>query len=253
MGCHICILCREVAGAAAAGLLQRLCQQQHAGKAMLTQDQICMYCSFPNPVKPGKFSLQTRTQLLASVVVCKHGGGLTVCGGHGHLAAPGQTHTAGHRHGCIQKLYRGTAIISTEVLGQLRTWPGLWQSWSAPACPISHLLELLVMSFSRGMAAGSEQPSPAPQDHRRLGCPSNPCHHTRPTPLKTRLQEIVDEHSTIVVRPRSQHMPGEEGSAEEKEYTVKFEQIYLSKPTITEADGEVQGLFPKEARLRNLT
>ena len=76
--------------------------------------------------------------------------------------------------------------------------------------------------------------------------------HTQLTP-ESLPQEIVDEHSTIVVRPRSQHMPGDEGTAEEKEYTVKFEQIYLSKPTITEADGEVQGLFPKEARLRNLT
>jgi hypothetical protein len=34
---------------------------------------------------------------------------------------------------------------------------------------------------------------------------------------------------------------------------VKFEQIFMSKPLVTEADGEAVTLFPKEARLRNLT
>lgn len=38
-----------------------------------------------------------------------------------------------------------------------------------------------------------------------------------------------------------------------KVYEVKFGQIYLSKPTFVEADGETVVLFPKEARLRNLT
>ena len=40
---------------------------------------------------------------------------------------------------------------------------------------------------------------------------------------------------------------------EEKEYHIQFHQIYLSKPTITEADGETNILFPMVARLRNLT
>ena len=40
---------------------------------------------------------------------------------------------------------------------------------------------------------------------------------------------------------------------EEKEYKIEFLQIYLSKPTITESDGDTALLFPKEARLRNLT
>lgn len=40
---------------------------------------------------------------------------------------------------------------------------------------------------------------------------------------------------------------------EDKEFRIKFGQIYLSKPTMTEADGETCVLFPKEARLRNLT
>ena len=42
-------------------------------------------------------------------------------------------------------------------------------------------------------------------------------------------------------------------AVEEREYKIEFLQIYLSKPTITESDGETSILFPKEARLRNLT
>jgi DNA-directed RNA polymerase II subunit RPB2 len=34
---------------------------------------------------------------------------------------------------------------------------------------------------------------------------------------------------------------------------MQFEQIYLSRPTMTEADGSTQPMFPGEARLRNLT
>ena len=38
-------------------------------------------------------------------------------------------------------------------------------------------------------------------------------------------------------------------NVEEKEYKIEFMQIYLSKPTITESDGETSSaLFPKEAR-----
>ena len=36
-------------------------------------------------------------------------------------------------------------------------------------------------------------------------------------------------------------------------HAVSFNQIYLSKPMVTEADGMTSTLFPKEARLRNLT
>lgn len=34
---------------------------------------------------------------------------------------------------------------------------------------------------------------------------------------------------------------------------IEFGQIYLSKPTMTEADGSTQPMFPQEARIRNLT
>lgn len=50
-----------------------------------------------------------------------------------------------------------------------------------------------------------------------------------------------------------QYDPGAMTELEGKEYIVNFGQIYLSKPTMTEADGETGLLFPKEARLRNLT
>lgn len=36
-------------------------------------------------------------------------------------------------------------------------------------------------------------------------------------------------------------------------YKIRFGQIYLSKPMMTESDGETATLFPKAARLRNLT
>ena len=37
------------------------------------------------------------------------------------------------------------------------------------------------------------------------------------------------------------------------EYHVKFSQIYLSRPTTTESDGDTTPLYPMAARLRNLT
>ena len=36
-------------------------------------------------------------------------------------------------------------------------------------------------------------------------------------------------------------------------YTIKFNQVYVSKPVMFEVDGEPRELFPHEARLRNLT
>jgi len=68
------------------------------------------------------------------------------------------------------------------------------------------------------------------------------------------MQEIVDEMSTFELEPEHQHMPGEDAEvSERKTYKVQFGQIYLSKPMVTEADGMTSTLFPKEARLRNLT
>lgn len=69
------------------------------------------------------------------------------------------------------------------------------------------------------------------------------------------IQEVVDESPEISVRPNEQHYGGDDTGEDlqDKEYKIKFGQIFLSKPLVTEADGETATLFPKEARLRNLT
>ncbi|KDD76893.1 domain 6 of RNA polymerase Rpb2 [Helicosporidium sp. ATCC 50920] len=72
--------------------------------------------------------------------------------------------------------------------------------------------------------------------------------------INTSLQEIVDENNSIVITPRNQHNPGMQMDDDvEQTYEIRFGQIYLSRPTFVEADGETVVLFPKEARLRNLT
>lgn len=69
------------------------------------------------------------------------------------------------------------------------------------------------------------------------------------------MQDVVNETPEIIVKPENQHLGGQgfEEEFEQKEYRIKFGQIYLSKPTAAEPDGEIITLFPKEARLRNLT
>ena len=63
----------------------------------------------------------------------------------------------------------------------------------------------------------------------------------------------MDENAEHVVTPQQQYDPSAEVDVEGREYVINYGQIYLSKPTMTEADGETGVLFPKEARLRNLT
>lgn len=76
--------------------------------------------------------------------------------------------------------------------------------------------------------------------------------------LASRVHELTpstrfaDETSTLEIKPNIQHIPGGP-EPEEKSYQITFGQIYLSKTMSTEADGETVTLFPKEARLRNLT
>ncbi|KAF5833422.1 RNA polymerase II second largest subunit [Dunaliella salina] len=67
------------------------------------------------------------------------------------------------------------------------------------------------------------------------------------------MQEIIDEGSEIRITPENQLNPGGTDEGAEKEYKIKFGQIYLSKPLVTEHDEETDSLFPREARLRNLT
>ncbi|CAN8275378.1 unnamed protein product [Cochlearia groenlandica] len=67
------------------------------------------------------------------------------------------------------------------------------------------------------------------------------------------MQEIVDDSADIEIRPESQHNPGHQSDFAEIIYRISFGQIYLAKPMMTESDGERDILFPKAARLRNLT
>ncbi|BGP15478.1 DNA-dependent RNA polymerase II [Rhodosporidiobolus nylandii] len=65
------------------------------------------------------------------------------------------------------------------------------------------------------------------------------------------MQELVDEGGALILDQNMQHS-GKAGDVT-KRYELNFGQIYLSKPTQTEADGTVAPMFPNEARLRNLT
>lgn len=69
--------------------------------------------------------------------------------------------------------------------------------------------------------------------------------------VQNTMQELVDENADLILDQSDQHT-GHEGDVNRR-YEIKFGQIYLSRPTITEADGSVVPVFPQEARLRNLT
>ncbi|QCE13535.1 DNA-directed RNA polymerase II subunit RPB2 [Vigna unguiculata] len=67
--------------------------------------------------------------------------------------------------------------------------------------------------------------------------------------IQNTIQEIVDESADIEIRPQS-HNPRHKSDSI---YKISFGQIYLSKPMMTECDGETATLYPMAARLRNLT
>ncbi|KAK4055460.1 DNA-dependent RNA polymerase II [Microbotryomycetes sp. JL201] len=69
--------------------------------------------------------------------------------------------------------------------------------------------------------------------------------------VNSTMQELVDEGQSLILDQKMQHT-GKPGDVT-KRYELHFGQIYLSKPTHTEADGTVQPMFPNEARLRSLT
>ncbi|KAK4799955.1 hypothetical protein SAY86_025320 [Trapa natans] len=71
--------------------------------------------------------------------------------------------------------------------------------------------------------------------------------------IQNTMQEIVDQSEEIEIRSRSQHQPGHQSEFAEIIYKIRFGQIYLSRPSMTESDGELAILFPRSARLRNLT
>jgi DNA-directed RNA polymerase II subunit RPB2 len=69
--------------------------------------------------------------------------------------------------------------------------------------------------------------------------------------VQNTMQELVDENADLILDQADQHT----GTSADmtRRYEIKFGQIYLSRPTVTEADGSVVPVFPQEARLRNLT
>ncbi|GBN62874.1 DNA-directed RNA polymerase II subunit RPB2 [Araneus ventricosus] len=69
--------------------------------------------------------------------------------------------------------------------------------------------------------------------------------------IQMSVQRIVEDTPPIDLQAEAQHTTGEVENP--PRYLVKFEQIYLSKPTHWEKDGAPSPMMPNEARLRNLT
>ncbi|CAF1586908.1 unnamed protein product, partial [Didymodactylos carnosus] len=68
--------------------------------------------------------------------------------------------------------------------------------------------------------------------------------------IQMSVQRIVEDSRAIELQAQAQYMTGSKETP--PKYNIKFEQIYLSKPTHTTNEGSVY-LWPNEARLRNLT
>jgi DNA-directed RNA polymerase II subunit RPB2 len=72
--------------------------------------------------------------------------------------------------------------------------------------------------------------------------------------LKHSIQNVVDENPIAKVIPQNQYFVGQETDSNENTYyQIKFDQVYLSRPTMRESDGVTSPMYPNEARLRNLT
>ncbi|KAF4573157.1 DNA-dependent RNA polymerase II [Pleurotus pulmonarius] len=69
--------------------------------------------------------------------------------------------------------------------------------------------------------------------------------------VQNTMQELVDENADLILDQADQYSGHDSDMT--RRYEIKFGQIYLSRPTVTEADGSVVPVFPQEARLRNLT
>ncbi|XP_065649764.1 DNA-directed RNA polymerase II subunit RPB2 isoform X2 [Hydra vulgaris] len=69
--------------------------------------------------------------------------------------------------------------------------------------------------------------------------------------IQMSVQRIVEESPPIELQAETQYTENE--IEEPTRYQLKFEQIYLSKPTHWEKDGAPKPMMPNEARLRNLT
>jgi DNA-directed RNA polymerase II subunit RPB2 len=64
--------------------------------------------------------------------------------------------------------------------------------------------------------------------------------------IETHISSIIKEQGDIVLRKTID-------GVEQHKATISFQDISLATPTFTEPDGQVINIFPKDARLRNLT
>jgi DNA-directed RNA polymerase II subunit RPB2 len=66
------------------------------------------------------------------------------------------------------------------------------------------------------------------------------------------LQEVVDDSGKFTVDAPNQFGMGQDHSKKLRAL-VAFQQVFVTRPTFTEADGSVNPITPQQARLRNLT
>ena len=74
--------------------------------------------------------------------------------------------------------------------------------------------------------------------------------------INTTLQTAVNENHRQTIFPQKQYLPGADDELTDEAdtyYEVKFGQVFLAGPTITEQDGVSRAFDPREARLRSLT
>jgi len=69
--------------------------------------------------------------------------------------------------------------------------------------------------------------------------------------VQNTMQELVDENAELVLEQALQHT-GKDSDVQRR-YKLQFGQIFLSKPSMVEADGSPTPMVPNDARLRNLT
>jgi len=70
--------------------------------------------------------------------------------------------------------------------------------------------------------------------------------------MMTTMQELVEE-SSLVTLDQNTPPSSDENPIALRRYEIKFGQVSLSRPAMTEGDGTTQVMLPQEARLRNLT
>lgn len=69
--------------------------------------------------------------------------------------------------------------------------------------------------------------------------------------IESTIQSLIWEDPNLILDQPAQHTTPDDNI--NKRYEIEFGKIYLSRPTMTEADGSTHPMFPQEARLRNLT